>query len=101
MIAHVSVCITQVHAIVLYTSVYLSVYRPLPGQNGFFSFSKAGFSKCLKQFCSTLLLHTATMLETSSMPRFLFWNEYYRFAPNLKFHSATKDREMDKRVELS
>ena len=26
---------------------------------------------------------------------FLFWKECYRFAPNSKFHSATKDREMN------
>ena len=73
---------------------------PYPGWNGFFSFSKAGFLKRLKWFCFTLLLHAATMVETSRMPRFSFWNECYRFAPNSKFHSATKDRKMDERVEL-
>ena len=79
--------------------VYLSVYRALP--NGFFTFSKARFSKRLERFCSTLLLHTATMVETSRMPCFSFWNECYRFAQNSKFHSATKDREMNERVEMS
>ena len=53
---------------------------PYPEQNEFFLFSKACFSKHLKWFCSTLLLYTATMLQTSRMPRFLFWNECYRFS---------------------
>ena len=74
---------------------------PYPGQNGFFSFSKAHFSKRLERFCSTILLYTATMVKTSRMPCFSFWNDCYRFAPNSKFHSSRKDQEMDERVELS
>ena len=86
---------TSTHNNIVY--VRITIHVPCPTQdNGFFS-----FSKCLKRFCSTLLLHTATMVETSRMPHFSFWNESYRFAPNSKFHSATKDREMDERVELS
>ena len=74
---------------------------PYLGQNEFFSFSKARFSKRLERFGSTLLLYTATMVQTSRMPRFSFWNECYRFAPNSNFHSARIDWEMDERVELS
>ena len=118
MIAHTRVCITWVpmhahycaHMRIYYTNTH-KLYRirqyiylctaPYPGQNEFFSFSKASFSKRLERFCSTLLLYTATMVETSRMPRFSFWNKWYRFAPNSKLHSARKDQEMDERVELS
>ena len=73
---------------------------PYLGQNEFFMFSKARFSKRLERFCSTLLLYTATMVWTSIKPRFSFWNECYRFAPNSKFQSAREDWETHERVEL-
>ena len=59
----------------------------------FFKSLKAHFSKRLKQFSSTLLLYTATMVWTTMMPQFSFWDQSYWFAPNFKFQSATKDRE--------
>ena len=89
---------SQIRSHIVYVRITTT---PYPGQNGFFSVLKAGFLKHLKRFCSTLLLHTATMVETLRMPHFSFWNECHRFAPNSRFHSATKDREMDERVELS
>ena len=82
---------------------YVSIRVPRLTQDriDFSHFSKARFSKRLEWFCSTLLLHTATMVETSRIPRFSFWNGCYRFAPNSKFHSASKDWEIGERVELS
>ena len=73
---------------------------PYLGQNEFFVFSKACFSKRLERFCSTLLLYTATIVWTSIKPRFSFWNECYRFALNSKFQSAREDQETHERVEL-
>ena len=96
MITYACVCITRLHAIISYTSIYLSVPRPTQDIMNF-----SHFSKRLERFCSMPLLYIATMVQTSRMPRFSFWNECYRFAPNSKFHSARKDREMDERVELS
>ncbi len=105
MITHARVHITRIHVNIrnniVYVRISIRVPRPTLGQNEFFSFSKARFSKRLERFGSTLLLYTATMVQTSRMPRFSFWNECYRFAPNSNFHSARKDREMDERVELS
>ena len=46
------------------------IYPSYPGQNEFFSFSKAHFLKCLEWFCFTLLLYAATMVQTSRMPHF-------------------------------
>ena len=40
------------------------------------------------------------ILLTSIKPRFSFWNNCYRFAPNSKFQSAREDRETHERVEL-
>ena len=86
---------------VVYVRISIRVPRPTQDRIDFSRFSKARFSKRLERFCSTLLLHTATMVETSRIPRFSFWNGCYRFAPNSKFHSASKDRETGERVELS
>ena len=85
LIAHARVGITRVHAIMLYTYVRISIRvirvpRPTLDRIDFSRFSKARFSKQLERFCSTLLLHTATMVETSRTPRFSFWNGCYRFA---------------------
>ena len=86
---------------IAYVHITISVPRPTQNRMDVSRFSKARFSKHLERFCSMLLLHTATMVQTSRMPHFSFWNESYRFAPNSKFHSATKDREMNEQVELS
>ena len=62
------------------------ICRALPREvHDFFFFSKAHFSKHLEWFCSMLLLYTATMVWTSVMPHFLFWNECYWFASNSKW----------------
>ena len=61
----------------------------------FFAFSKARFLKRLEWFSSMLLLYTATMVWTPMIPRFSFWDQSYRFAPNSKFQSA---REIEKRT---
>ena len=81
----------------------LTIHVPCPTQERM-DFSH--FRRVVARSASSGSVHaTAThchhMVETSRIPRFLFWNECYRFAPNAKFHSATKDREIDKRVELS
>ena len=99
MIAHARICITHVHAIMLYTSIYLSMYSTLSRIESIFHvFRRLNFSKRLERYCSTLLLSTATMVETPRIPHLLFWNERHRFAPNSKFHG---DRETGERVELS
>ena len=75
---------------ILYTSI-TPCTAPCQGSMNFFKFSKARFSKCLEQFCSAPLLYTATMVWTTTMPQFSFWDQSYWFAPNSKFQSATKD----------
>ena len=87
--AHACMYYASTHKNIVY--VHITIGVQCPGQNGFFSFSKAGFSKRLERFCFMLLLHTATMVETSRMPCFLFWNEYYRFAPNSKCHKRSRN----------
>ena len=68
--------------------VYVRITIRVPQDRMDFSrFSKARFSKGLEQFCSTLLLHTVTIVQTLRMPCFSFLNECYTFAPNSKFHS--------------
>ena len=84
---------------ILYVHITIRVPHPTQDRMDFSHFSKALFLKRLERFCSTLLLHTATMVQTLMMPRISFWNECYRFALNSKFHSATKDWEMNKRVD--
>ena len=86
---------------VVYVCISIRVLRPAQDRIDFSRFLKARFSKRLEWFCSTLLLQTATMVETSRIPHFLFWNEYYKFASNSKFHSAREDRETGEQVELS
>ena len=58
----------------VYVRISIRVLRPTQDR---INFLKARFSKRLKRFCSTLLLYTATMVETSRMPRFSFWNDSY------------------------
>ena len=64
----------------LYTSVNISVYHGPPRTERIFLISNVYFSKHLEQFCSTLLLYTATMVQTSRMPHFSFWNEWYKYS---------------------
>ena len=46
------------------------------------------------------LLYTATVIRTTMIPQFSFWNQSYWFAPNSKFQLATKDQEMHEQDEL-
>ena len=98
---HARIRIMRLYAMILYTSVNASAYRALPKHNELFHFSMARFSKRLKQFHSTLLPYTATMVWTSLIPPFSFWDQSYWFAPNSKLQSATEDRRTHERVELS
>ena len=70
-----------------------------PGRMNIFSLSMASFLKRLKQFRSRLLPYTATIVWTTMMPSFSFWDQSYLFVPNSKLQSATKDRK-HKQVEL-
>ena len=66
--------------------VHISIRVPHPTQDRMM-FLKASFSKHLEWFCSTPLLYTGRDIEDAT---FSFFNEYYWFAPNSKFHSARK-----------
>ena len=86
-----------VYALSYYTIfVQQSVYCALSRVEWIFAFQRLS----VEQFCSMLLLCTATMVWTS-MLRLSFLNRCYKFALNSKSESARKDWEMHKRVELS
>ena len=43
--------------------------------------------------------YTTTIVQTSKMPHFLFWNEYYRFALNSKSYQPEEIEELNNHEE--
>ena len=89
---------TRLYAMILYTSVNASAYRALPKHDELFQFFDGSFLEASK----AVPFHaTATMIWTSLMPPFSFWDQSYCFAPNSKLQPATEDRKTHELVELS
>ena len=82
----------------VYVCITVRVSRPT--QDRIFVFSTARFSKRLERFCSMLLLCSTTMVWTSMMLHFSFWNECVTSLPRIQ--SPSQPEKIEKRTsELS
>ena len=98
MITYARICIMPVYAIILYMSIYLSLYCALPRTEWIFLVFEGSFFEVPRVvlFHGTAIhCHYSTDIEDTSF----FILEWVTDLPRI--HSAWKDREMDERVELS